>query len=77
MKQISRWANAHRKKALIIVVAIKFILIVFSFYVGNSLKTSGYSFGPVDNVNEIDALTAGVLPLLVPGMYRFQPCHLL
>jgi hypothetical protein len=30
--------------------------------------SSGFSFGPVDNVNEIDALTAGVLPLLVPGL---------
>ncbi|KAH8830259.1 hypothetical protein DL96DRAFT_1592192 [Flagelloscypha sp. PMI_526] len=30
--------------------------------------SSGYSFGPVDNMNEIDALTAGVLPLLVPGL---------
>lgn len=30
--------------------------------------SSGFSFGPVDNMNEIDALTAGVLPLLVPGI---------
>lgn len=30
--------------------------------------SSGFSFGPVDDVNEIDALTAGVLPLLVPGL---------
>ncbi|KAG0702444.1 hypothetical protein DFH29DRAFT_921588 [Suillus ampliporus] len=32
--------------------------------------SSGYSFGAVvnDDVNEIDALTAGVLPLLVPGL---------
>ncbi|KAF9006644.1 hypothetical protein BDQ17DRAFT_1540426 [Cyathus striatus] len=30
--------------------------------------SSGFSFGPVDNMNEIDALTAGVLPLLVPGL---------
>jgi hypothetical protein len=30
--------------------------------------SSSYSFGPVDNMNEIDALTAGVLPLLVPGL---------
>lgn len=30
--------------------------------------SSGFSFGAVDNVNEIDALTAGVLPLLVPGL---------
>ncbi|KAJ7639318.1 hypothetical protein FB45DRAFT_828169 [Roridomyces roridus] len=29
---------------------------------------SGFSFGPVDDINEIDALTAGVLPLLVPGL---------
>ncbi|KAG1877487.1 hypothetical protein F4604DRAFT_1757834 [Suillus subluteus] len=32
--------------------------------------SSGYSFGAVvnDDVNEIDVLTAGVLPLLVPGL---------
>jgi len=32
--------------------------------------SSGFSFGAVvnDDVNEIDALTAGVLPLLVPGL---------
>ncbi|KAG5648815.1 hypothetical protein DXG03_000164 [Asterophora parasitica] len=30
--------------------------------------SSGFSFGPVDDMNEIDALTAGVLPLLVPGI---------
>ena len=30
--------------------------------------SSGFSFGPVDDLNEIDALTAGVLPLLVPGL---------
>ncbi|KAH0587909.1 hypothetical protein H2248_006661 [Termitomyces sp. 'cryptogamus'] len=30
--------------------------------------SSGYTFGPVDDVNEIDALTAGVLPLLAPGI---------
>ncbi|KAF9232790.1 hypothetical protein BU15DRAFT_54645 [Melanogaster broomeanus] len=33
-------------------------------------RSSGFSFGPVvnDDINEIDALTAGVLPLLVPGL---------
>ncbi|KAJ6616283.1 hypothetical protein B0H10DRAFT_2164740 [Mycena sp. CBHHK59/15] len=30
--------------------------------------SSGFSFGAVDDINEIDALTAGVLPLLVPGL---------
>ncbi|KAF8076690.1 hypothetical protein FPV67DRAFT_1649473 [Lyophyllum atratum] len=30
--------------------------------------SSGFSFGAVDDMNEIDALTAGVLPLLVPGI---------
>ncbi|TFK63554.1 hypothetical protein BDN72DRAFT_775753 [Pluteus cervinus] len=30
--------------------------------------SSGFTFGPVDDMNEIDALTAGVLPLLVPGL---------
>ena len=30
--------------------------------------SSGFSLGPVDDMNEIDALTAGVLPLLVPGL---------
>lgn len=30
--------------------------------------SSGFSFGRVDDMNEIDALTAGVLPLLVPGL---------
>ncbi|KAG6861574.1 hypothetical protein C0995_014870 [Termitomyces sp. Mi166 len=30
--------------------------------------SSGYTFGPVDDMNEIDALTVGVLPLLVPGL---------
>ncbi|RDB19888.1 hypothetical protein Hypma_012825 [Hypsizygus marmoreus] len=30
--------------------------------------SSGFSFGAVDDVNEIDALTARVLPLLVPGL---------
>ena len=30
--------------------------------------SSGFSSGPVGNVNEIDALTAGVLPWLVPGL---------
>ena len=27
-----------------------------------------FSFGAIDNTNEIDALSAGVLPLLVPGL---------
>ncbi|KAG6854359.1 hypothetical protein C0991_007864 [Blastosporella zonata] len=32
--------------------------------------SSGFSFGPVqvDDMNEIDALTAGVLPIIVPGL---------
>lgn len=30
--------------------------------------SSGFSFGAVDDMNEIDALTAGVLPLLIPGL---------
>jgi hypothetical protein len=30
--------------------------------------SSGFSFGAVDDINEIDALTAGVLPVLVPGL---------
>ncbi|KAJ7693928.1 hypothetical protein B0H17DRAFT_1199604 [Mycena rosella] len=30
--------------------------------------SSGFSFGAVDDMNEIDALTAGLLPLLVPGL---------
>jgi len=30
--------------------------------------SSGFSFGPVNDMNEIDALTAGVLPILVPGL---------
>ncbi|KAJ7498559.1 hypothetical protein FB451DRAFT_1202275 [Mycena latifolia] len=30
--------------------------------------SSGFSFGAVDDMNEIDALTAGVLPILVPGL---------
>ncbi|KAG6830156.1 hypothetical protein H0H87_008999 [Tephrocybe sp. NHM501043] len=30
--------------------------------------SSGSSFGKLDNLNEIDALTAGVLPILVPGI---------
>jgi hypothetical protein len=30
--------------------------------------SSNYSFNAVEDVNEIDALTAGVLPLLVPGL---------
>ena len=30
--------------------------------------SSGFSFGTVDDINEIDALTAGVLPVLVPGL---------
>ncbi|KAK7054109.1 hypothetical protein R3P38DRAFT_2854727, partial [Favolaschia claudopus] len=30
--------------------------------------SSGFQFGAVDDMNEIDALTAGVLPLLVPGL---------
>ncbi|KAF7294363.1 hypothetical protein HMN09_01165600 [Mycena chlorophos] len=33
-----------------------------------SFSSSGFSFGAVDDMNEIDALTAGVLPLLVPGL---------
>ncbi|KAL0580731.1 hypothetical protein V5O48_001289 [Marasmius crinis-equi] len=33
-----------------------------------SSEVTGYSFGAVDDMNEIDALTAGVLPLLVPGL---------
>ncbi|KAJ6553453.1 hypothetical protein DFH09DRAFT_1085580, partial [Mycena vulgaris] len=32
-----------------------------------SFSSGGFSFGAVDDMNEIDALTAGVLPLLVPG----------
>ncbi|KAJ8086976.1 hypothetical protein PM082_005801 [Marasmius tenuissimus] len=34
----------------------------------SSEAATGYSFGAVDDMNEIDALTAGVLPLLVPGL---------
>ncbi|KAJ4479158.1 hypothetical protein J3R30DRAFT_3702247 [Lentinula aciculospora] len=34
----------------------------------SSISTGKFSFGPVDDMNEIDALTAGVLPLLVPGL---------
>ncbi|ESK95118.1 hypothetical protein Moror_13850 [Moniliophthora roreri MCA 2997] len=34
----------------------------------SSGSASGFSFGAVDDMNEIDALTAGVLPLLVPGL---------
>ena len=30
--------------------------------------SSGFSLGSVDDINEIDALTAGVLPTLVPGL---------
>ncbi|CAK5275309.1 unnamed protein product [Mycena citricolor] len=30
--------------------------------------SSGYSFGPVDDINEIDVISAGMLPLLVPGL---------
>ncbi|KAG6896630.1 hypothetical protein C0992_007036 [Termitomyces sp. T32_za158] len=30
--------------------------------------SSGYSFGPVEDMNEIDSLSARVLPLLVPGI---------
>ena len=30
--------------------------------------SSGFSFGAVDDIKEIDALTAGVLPVLVPGL---------
>ncbi|CAL1700479.1 unnamed protein product [Somion occarium] len=30
--------------------------------------SSGFSFGAIDNTAEIDALSAGVLPLLVPGL---------
>jgi hypothetical protein len=30
--------------------------------------SSGFSFGTVDDIKEIDALTAGVLPVLVPGL---------
>ncbi|KAF7332419.1 hypothetical protein MKEN_00123800 [Mycena kentingensis (nom. inval.)] len=33
-----------------------------------SFSSGGFSFGAVDDMNEIDALTAGVLPLLVPGL---------
>ncbi|KAG6910124.1 hypothetical protein DXG01_012883 [Tephrocybe rancida] len=34
--------------------------------------SSGFSFGRVDDINEIDALTAGVLPLLVPGLNMYS-----
>lgn len=34
----------------------------------SSSGTSGYSFGPIANPNQIDSLSAGVLPLLVPGL---------
>ncbi|KAJ4496843.1 hypothetical protein C8R41DRAFT_909392 [Lentinula lateritia] len=34
----------------------------------SSISAGKFSFGPVDDMNEIDALTAGVLPLLVPGL---------
>ncbi|KAL1738446.1 hypothetical protein HDZ31DRAFT_69990, partial [Schizophyllum fasciatum] len=30
--------------------------------------SSGFDFGPINDINEIDALTAGVLPILVPGL---------
>ncbi|KAL1721722.1 hypothetical protein EV715DRAFT_248647 [Schizophyllum commune] len=30
--------------------------------------SSGFDFGPINDMNEIDALTAGVLPILVPGL---------
>src|SRR6476620_12795223 len=45
-KLLSQWANAHQKKALVIVVAIKLFLIVLSYFVGNYLKNSGYSLDP-------------------------------
>lgn len=32
------------------------------------LDTSGFSFGAVDDINEIDALSAKLLPLLIPGL---------
>ncbi|KAF5346032.1 hypothetical protein D9757_014278 [Collybiopsis confluens] len=34
----------------------------------SSISAGNFSFRPVDDMNEIDALTAGVLPLLVPGL---------
>ncbi|KAF8592665.1 hypothetical protein K439DRAFT_1625998 [Ramaria rubella] len=33
-----------------------------------SSSGSGFSFGPIGNANQIDSLSAGVLPLLVPGL---------
>ncbi|KAF8528778.1 hypothetical protein BU17DRAFT_37112 [Hysterangium stoloniferum] len=34
----------------------------------SSSGASGFSFGPIGNANQIDSLSAGVLPLLVPGL---------
>lgn len=33
-----------------------------------SSSGSGYSFGPIGHANQIDSLSAGLLPLLVPGL---------
>ncbi|KAF8165605.1 hypothetical protein B0H34DRAFT_762895 [Crassisporium funariophilum] len=30
--------------------------------------SSGFNFGNIDDLNEIDAMTAGVLPILIPGL---------
>jgi hypothetical protein len=38
--------------------------------------SSGFSFSAVDDINEIDALTAGVLPLLVPGLKVGPEMHI-
>ncbi|KAL0950257.1 hypothetical protein HGRIS_010239 [Hohenbuehelia grisea] len=38
-----------------------------SFSSGSAIE-GGYAFGEVDDINQIDALTAGVLPVLVPGL---------
>ncbi|KIJ37452.1 hypothetical protein M422DRAFT_50520 [Sphaerobolus stellatus SS14] len=34
----------------------------------SSSGASGYSFGPIGNANQIDTLSAGLLPLLIPGL---------
>jgi len=61
LKQLSQWARAHQKKALVIVVSIKLILILLSYFVGNYLKNSGYSFGPVVFISLVLLFTITVI----------------
>ena len=74
LKKISRWANAQPKKALTCIVAIKLILIVLSYYIGNYLKDSGYIFGPI--IFLVVVIVFALIAFLYPRRKKWLPFQL-